>query len=362
MPSYHHHIDKHLLFPIERRGDTLIVTPKGDPCSFANLNFSVEHAAILTLLKTGPYRNLLVDLSGSNYFGAKVLGAMAEWAKRVADRDGQMGVCGVSSDMRELLQIYGVKDQWPMYPTREAGIRAIVRESSMQSLRRQWRLGVFLVLILAGVATGYFLEPYYSERFKNERDYHTIMGVWEEMLVLKEKNAPAVEWMKVRGRARREIEPILKGLNARAGSQSTQARAAQCLLHASQNCILKRLLADVDRFDLDTPSDPKQEFFWEMSAMYLSMSRKLLDGEDVTGLSFPKDQSQDQSQVANGEQDPPLEPEQPKDSGESNPGENPPPESAVPEPASTNPEPATPNPTPEDPPRDADSLALPEDH
>jgi anti-anti-sigma regulatory factor len=288
MPSYQHHIDKHQLFPIDRRGDTLIVTPKGDPCSFANLNFNVEHAALLGLLKNGPYRNLLVDLSSSNYFGAKVLGAIAEWAKRVAEREGQVAVCGASSDMRELLQIYGIKDQWPLFPTREAGIKAIVKESSLQSIKRQWRLGVFLVLILAGAATGYFLEPYFSDQYKNERDYRIIVAIWDEMQILREKNASAVEWRKLRGRAEREIEPLLKDLNSRAGSHSTQARAAQCLLHAGQNCILKRLLADVDRFDLDTPADPKYEFFWALSESYLTAARKILDGKSASSVSFPQ--------------------------------------------------------------------------
>lgn len=287
MPTYQHQIDKHLLFPIERRGDTLIVTPKGDPGSFANLNFNLEHAALMDLLKTGPYRNLLVDLSGSNYFGAKVLGAIAEWSKRIAEREGQVAVCGVSSDMQELLHIYGFEAQWKQYPTREKGIKAIVKESSLQSLKRQWKVGLFALLLLAGVGVGYWLRPYFTDHFKNERDYQTIMGVWEEMQALKAANAPSVEWRKLKGRANREFEPILKDLHDRAGSETPEEQAAQCMWHASQNYILNRFLVDLDRMDLDVPIDPKHEVHWETTGVFLLKARRLLDGEDASDVVFP---------------------------------------------------------------------------
>lgn len=289
MPSYLHQIDKHVLFPIERRGNTLIVTPKGDPCSFANLNFNLEHAALLEYLKKGPYRNLLVDLSGSNYFGAKVLGAIAEWAKVVVEREGQLAVCGASGDMRKLLHLYGFESQWPLYPTRDGGIKAIVRESSLQSLRRQWKMAAFLVCFLAALGAGYYLQPYFTDRVKNERDYKTIMGIWEEMQVLKAANAPPVEWRKLRRRAKRELEPILDDLNDRAGTQSAQGRAAYCLFQASKNFILNRFLEDIDRLTLDVPTDVKHEFYWQTTAVFLAKAKRHIEGRDDSDLRFPQE-------------------------------------------------------------------------
>ncbi len=328
MPNYHHQIDKHLLFPIERRGDTLIVTPKGDPASFANLNFNLEHAALLQLLKTGPYQNLLVDLSGSNYFGAKVLGAIAEWAKRIAERGGQVAVCGTSGDMRELLHIYGFEVQWPQFPTREAGIKAIVKESSLQSVKRQWKLGIFLLCLVAVVAAGYLIKPNYSDHVTNQRDYQTILGVWEEMQALKAANAPPPEWRKLQGRARRELEPIVDDLEDRAGTHSVQARAAQCLLRASKHNILNRLLVERNRLDLDVPTNPEDEIHWETTAVYMEFARRHLNGEDVSDLTLPQEDYNPQDspeELLPGEEQP-LEGTEPKPENEL------PPESTEPKP------------------------------
>ena len=318
MPNYHHQIDKHLLFPIERRGDTLIVAPKGDPASFANLNFNLEHAALLQLLKTGPYQNLLVDLSGSNYFGAKVLGAIAEWAKRIAERGGQVAVCGASGDMRELLHIYGFELQWPQFPTREAGIKAIVKESSLQSVKRQWKLGVFLLCLVAVVGAGYLIQPYYSDHVANQRDYQTILAVWEDMEALKAANAPPVEWRKLEARARGELEPIVDDLEDRAGTHSVEAQAAQCLLRVSKHYILDRLLVERNRLDLDVPSSPIHEIHWKTTAVYLEFARRHLNGEDTSDLALPQgDYNPEDSpeEILPGEEQPP-EGTEPKPGGE----------------------------------------------
>ncbi len=75
MPKYQHRISLHRLFLVELRGNTLIVSPKGDP-AFANMNFNIEHAAILPLLGKEKYQNVIVDLR-FNYFGRENSGSLS---------------------------------------------------------------------------------------------------------------------------------------------------------------------------------------------------------------------------------------------------------------------------------------------
>ncbi len=60
------------------------------------MNFNIEHAAILALLGKEKYQNVIVDLSASNYFGAKILGAFSEWAEIVYAKNGRFAICAHS--------------------------------------------------------------------------------------------------------------------------------------------------------------------------------------------------------------------------------------------------------------------------
>lgn len=312
MPKYQHRIDLHRLFLIESRGDTIIVSPKGDPAGFANLNFSTEHAALVALLAKGPSKNVLVDLSGSNYYGAKILGAMSEWSDQTHAQGKQFAVCALSPDMKELLRIFDFEDRWTQFPTREAGIKAIVKESPFQSLRTHWKaLGAFAcVMLLVGLS---FLpwREYYAQ-YVNERDYHTVMGIWGDMQTLKATNASPVEWRKLQNRARRELEPLVVRLESRAGTRTPQARVAQCLLFATRDIILKRLLVQKSRLELYRPTTDGKEIFWVHASLYMEGAKRIMQGEDISHLNFP--QETDDSSVAmaqeNGEEpfDPPPEP------------------------------------------------------
>jgi anti-anti-sigma regulatory factor len=288
MPKYQHRIDLHRLFLVEERGDTIIISPKGDPAGFANLNFSTEHAALVGLLGKNPPRNVLVDLGGSNYFGAKILGAMSDWESQTEAQGKQFAVCALSDDMRELLRIFDFEDRWKQFPTRESAIKAIVKESPAQAMRSHWRAICVFCLMMLMVGLSFVPWEQYYARYVNEKDYQTVMQIWADMESLKATNAPPAEWRKLQSRAKRELEPMVERLESRAGATTGHGRVAQCLLFATRDNILKRLLVQKDRMDLYRPTSPEKEIFWVHTSIYLEKARRVMNGQDTSDLNFPQ--------------------------------------------------------------------------
>ncbi len=287
MPKYQHRIELHRLFLVERRGDTLIVSPKGDPAGFANLNFSVEHAALLGLIEKDGYQNVLVDFSASNYFGAKILGALSEWANRVESKGGRFAICELSDDMKELLHIFQFDGQWQQFSTRAEGIGAIVTETPLQKLRFNWKPLTFVACTFLAIGLSFVPWNQYYARKVNQRDFQTVAGIWDDMQKLKAQNAPPIQWRKIQNRAQRELRDILPELEDRAGTETRQARIAQHLLFVSRDYILKQLLVQKDRLDQSRPIGPDKEFFWQMASVHMAKARRLMDGRDPLKVKFP---------------------------------------------------------------------------
>jgi anti-anti-sigma regulatory factor len=305
MPKYQHRIDRHRLFLVEPRGDTLIVSPKGDPAGFANLNFNIEHAAILNLLEDDKYQNVVVDLGASNYFGAKILGAFSEWSDRVKAKEGQFAVCELSSDMKELLNIFQFNGEWRQFDTLEQGIKEIVSETPLEVMRSHWKQLAFVLLALIVVGLSFLPWKQYYVRYVNQRDYATVLAIWEEMQALKAANAPPPEWRKLQSRAARELEPIIPKLQKRAGTQTDHARVAQQLLFATRDNIMKRLLRKTSRMELYRPVGPKKEHFWKMTALHMEKARRIMNGEDDSDLTFPLQSQPPPEVVADAEEEAP---------------------------------------------------------
>lgn len=286
MPKYQHRIDTHRLFLIEQRGDTLIVSPKGDPAGFANLNFNLEHAALLSLIRKESRKNLLVDLGASNYFGAKILGAFAEWSDVVEEQGGRFALCELSHDMQELLKIFRFEDRWQQFDTREEGIKAIVKETPLEVVRQKWKHLAVVACAAVVLAASFFPWNEYYLSFINQRDYEVVQVIWEDMQQLRAENAPPPEWRKLQNRAHRELTPLISSLEKRAGRRTRQAQAAQHLFMAIKHNILKRLLIKQSRLTLYRPLDTEKEVYWQMTAIHMEKARRILNGENPDTLEF----------------------------------------------------------------------------
>ncbi|MCA9072670.1 MAG: hypothetical protein KDA84_27295, partial [Planctomycetaceae bacterium] len=199
------------------------------------------------------------------------------------------------------------EDRWQQFGTREEGIKAIVKETPMQVMRYHWKQMAFLACALVFLGLSYLPWNEYYLRFLNERDYQKIHAVWVDMQKLKAENAPPPEWRKLQNRAHRELTPLVKSLEKRAGRQTRQAQLAQALYMAVQHNILKHLLVKQSRLSLARPLDPKLEVYWQMTAVHMEKARLILVGKNPDRVSFPNTPLPGQSQGNEGSEDPNYE-------------------------------------------------------
>ncbi|MEM7810470.1 MAG: STAS domain-containing protein [Planctomycetota bacterium] len=126
----------HSILIAEARGDTLIVTPRGDRAGFSEVDFSVELKRVQAVLQGGQFDNVIIDLSQANYFGSEMIGVINGLLDQARRNGGKGGVCDVSTDMMEGLKIMNLADYWPIYNSRSHAASDIVNESVVQSASR----------------------------------------------------------------------------------------------------------------------------------------------------------------------------------------------------------------------------------
>gem|GEM_PF-662392 len=206
----------HSVFRVERRGDTLIVTPRGDTIGFGHMEYQTELNRVLGILENPEISNLLVDLGFANYFGSQMIGAINSMIVKVRNAGGASGVCDVSDDMLEGLSVMNLHDFWTIYATRNDAIRLLVTEPVSSQARRQWKwIAISMVVILSSVGIGHFNFDIFGLDDTNVRFYRTIEKVFEHYRELKEKDTNRNEWKIFSANAKEELQPILRELQKR---------------------------------------------------------------------------------------------------------------------------------------------------
>ncbi|QDT36609.1 STAS domain-containing protein [Stratiformator vulcanicus] len=131
-----HETASHSIFMVEPRGDTLVISPKGERAGFSNVDFAVELKRIQQLLASRRYKNVIVDLSLSNYFGSEMIGVINGLLEQAQRNGGRGGVCEISPDMMKGLRIMNLDSHWPIYPSRSQAASELVNESLGQRTSR----------------------------------------------------------------------------------------------------------------------------------------------------------------------------------------------------------------------------------
>ena len=115
------------LYEIERRDDTIVVTPFAD---LRELDFDyIEAAAVKTLarLSGSGAKNLVLDFRNTDYYGSSALGLFVNLWKRVKKHGGRMAFCNLSPHEKEILEITHLDHFWSTYPTRNEALAALSR-------------------------------------------------------------------------------------------------------------------------------------------------------------------------------------------------------------------------------------------
>jgi anti-anti-sigma regulatory factor len=259
--------DLHSIFRVERCGDALIVTPRGDAAGFGGAEFYREQAAVQGLLKEPGVKSLVVDLGEATYYGSTVIGAINRFGIEVRNAGGRIALCRVSDDTRYILRTMKLDELWEHYPTRGQALAEMATRRNTERFRgaARWAVlavGVAAVAVVYGVLSGRDIDVGYHGR---------IMAVYADMQEMKDRGATPSEWAVFARQARRELGPILDDLNETATSRD---RAKQYMLFAVRDYLLP--LVDRRMADKDGESPPHE---YQFSA-YMVFARCEIDGSE----------------------------------------------------------------------------------
>ena len=116
------------VFTIERHGDLrlFIATP-----ALEKIDAALEpHVAsvLLSPLKDTDTPLVLFDLGSVDYFGSMFLSVLLRCWKLTNSKGGMMALCGVSAHAKELLRVTALDIIFPMYPTRQEAMEALLSD------------------------------------------------------------------------------------------------------------------------------------------------------------------------------------------------------------------------------------------
>jgi anti-anti-sigma factor len=101
----------------------LVIAPGGDAISYRDVDVAAAVTDVLRRIDGLDDPRVVVDLSGSQYFGSIMIGAVSQFAERVRERAGAFAVCGLSPDMQQVLVSMKLGDRWPTFDSQKTAIK-----------------------------------------------------------------------------------------------------------------------------------------------------------------------------------------------------------------------------------------------
>lgn len=235
----------HRVYRTEVLGEALVVTLQGDSPGFSVGAVQNEMATVIGLAKHPEVRNLIIDLSGSNYYGSLILGEIVNLCQTVRQRGGRVALAGTSDDMKEILRMMRLDAMWERYPTRSMALRALADVPWQQRIQPYLKpaaitAGVLLLLALI------FLMPrhdYTGDYLKEAR------AIWDEAQQKQAARIDDLEWQHFVGRAHRKLEDLSRRVNRIAGAHNV---TGQHLLYAVRDHAPPALEKRLDAKDENT--------------------------------------------------------------------------------------------------------------
>jgi anti-anti-sigma factor len=113
------------LFDIQKQGETLILSPKTNMSELELSSFDDETRAVMRQFEEAGLRNVVLDFTGTDYYGSTALGFFIKLWKRVRNVDGKMAFCNVSDHEREVLKLTRLDSLWTICGSRDEAMHAL---------------------------------------------------------------------------------------------------------------------------------------------------------------------------------------------------------------------------------------------
>ena len=205
----------HRVYRTEVLGDTMVVTLQGDAAGFSISAVHNEMVTLISLAKEPVVKHLVIDMSGSNYYGSLILGEIMNLGQAVREKGGRIALAGMSSDMREVLRMMHLDTLWETFPTKSAALRSVAKIPVSVKVRPYWKPFGISVGIAALIALYVFLpRPDYTPYY-----YHEMAQIWDEAAKMKSVGASETEWQIFAGKSKVKLKELSKQLDRIASSK-----------------------------------------------------------------------------------------------------------------------------------------------
>jgi anti-anti-sigma factor len=111
------------VFEVEESGETLIITPQQDLSGLAFEGIEANGKAVLERLGREKFKNVVIDLHKTDYYGSSALGFFLKLWKRVRQQGGHMALCNISEHEKEILRVLKLDHLWSICASRQEALR-----------------------------------------------------------------------------------------------------------------------------------------------------------------------------------------------------------------------------------------------
>lgn len=244
----------HSVFPVERHGDTLLVTPRGDASGFGTKELQSELKTILGWLDEPGVSNVVIDLGQSNYFGSQIIGAVNSLILKARDAGGKSGVCELSDDMQVGLSVLKIDTLWNIYATRREALANVATETVgdkaagiMRTRSGQFALGAIVLLAVVAVALWVNERNRPTSATISRDAYETFTEINGELKRNRDKGLSDAHWNLFSNRSTTKVEKLLAQLE---GAENIDRKLKAELIQAGRDCLLKMLEHPKEPIDL----------------------------------------------------------------------------------------------------------------
>ncbi len=103
------------IFTVEKNGNVVIITPKGEGSAFRYQDLHVEANAIRGLMLKPEHKHLIVNLAEMDYFGSEFIGSLVSMLRETKSRGGKSLFCAAKPQMLQVLQNMSLFKLWPHF-------------------------------------------------------------------------------------------------------------------------------------------------------------------------------------------------------------------------------------------------------
>jgi len=104
-------------FQVRRHGDIAVIIPSPQIEHLPETLLQPAAQMVLAPLKENPPNQIIVDLSGVNYFGSAFITFLLRCHLMAKNRGSELVLAGVNKQIRELLRTTALDTLWALYDT-----------------------------------------------------------------------------------------------------------------------------------------------------------------------------------------------------------------------------------------------------